>query len=330
MNVTGMICIYIQVRRFFTRLPPVNVECVQGINRLTGSYSHKSLPMDKNKVLIITGMHRSNASVITQWLRKCGLETGNDLPGMNEPDEYRHFEDVDFLDAHKAILKSHRLPDNGFTASPLNPLSYNERDRLKDIVFYKNQFNRQWGWKDPRTCLFLETYRQLIPDAFYLVVWRDYQSVVCSLINQVYRQAEKKYTARKGVTKFIWDRLVKKRQLKVLCKKHCQSFLKTWITYNQAILHHIGSLPENNYIITEHTALYKNDKPVFQYLTDSWGFALRFCSFKSVYKEMLLNKSFNIDACITDTTLISQAKHIENELLRLSVLNSRSHSLMAV
>jgi hypothetical protein len=162
------------------------------------------------------------------------------------------------------------------------------------------------------------------------VVLRDYQPVICSLITRMYQQAEKKYTGRNVMTRFIWDHVMKKRQMGILCKKYCQSFLKTWIAYNGAILHHIKGLPANNYMITEHAALYKDDKSVFQHLTGVWGFSLRFCSFTSLYKEVLLNRSFNIDAFIKDATLISRAKHIENELRRLSAVTAGSQSLIAV
>ncbi len=286
--------------------------------------------MEKSKILIITGMHRSGTSVVTQWLRQCGLETGNEQRETVAPGHYRHFEDADFMDAHKAILKSHRMPESGFTTAPLQALSYHEKDRLKDIIFYKNRFNRQWGWKDPRTCLFLDTYRELAPDAFYFVIWRGYQSVTCSLLNQLYKESEKKYMSRTGIGPLIWNVFLKKNYMKKLCRKYCVSYLKVWIAYYGSILEHIKHLPDHNYIITEHTALHENDQPVFKRLTGAWGFELRFKQFKPLFKEALLNTSFNIDAYIKDAALIVQAKHIENELLRLAVINSRHYAPVAV
>src|SRR3954462_3346732 len=123
----------------------------------------------KNRVLIVTGMHRSGTSLVTRWLSQCGLNIGQELMGAETGNEDGHFEDVDFLHAHQSILQSRRLTTEGYTEA-IEKLSQNETDMLRDIVNYKNGFNEQWGWKDPRTCLFLDTYRQLLPDAFYFVV----------------------------------------------------------------------------------------------------------------------------------------------------------------
>jgi hypothetical protein len=286
--------------------------------------------MVKNKILIITGMHRSGTSVVSEWLHACGLPLGDELLEADAGHENGYFEDIDFLNAHRAILKGRRLADTGFTATPLKPLSYSESDRLKDIISYKNGFNRQWGWKDPRTCLFLDTYHQLIPDAFYFVVIRGYQSVVSSMINHAYKQKESKYASRKGIVRFIWDRIMKKRAIESLCKKYCGQYIKIWINYNQAILQHVQRLPANRYIVEDHATLYTNDKSVFQHITGIWGFALKFYNFENLYKEVLMNKSFNIDACIKDASLISQAKDIEEALRQLSLSANKTHSLMAV
>src|SRR5204863_4091746 len=153
-------------------------------------------------VVIITGMHRSGTSLITHWLHECGLHVGNELLGADTGNDNGHFEDLDFLNSHKALLKSRRLSDNGFTTSPLKPLTCEEKDKLRDIISYKNNFNRQWGWKDPRTCLFLDVYRELIPDAFYFVVLRDFQSVTSSLIYRMYKQRAAKYASKKGIAAF--------------------------------------------------------------------------------------------------------------------------------
>jgi len=131
-------------------------------------------------------MHCSGTSAVTQWLNKCGLHVGDTLTGSVKDDD--QYEDVDFIVAHQAILKAHRFADSGYNG-PLRQLKEEETDRLKDIVAFKNSFNQQWGWKDPRTVLFLDTYRVLIPGAFYFFVLRDYQSVISSLINRLHTQS---------------------------------------------------------------------------------------------------------------------------------------------
>jgi hypothetical protein len=285
--------------------------------------------MVKNKILVVTGMHRSGTSVITQWLNKCGLHVGDNLMGAGTGNDDGHYEDLDFLHAHQAILRGHRLADKGYT-TPLKRLKEEEKDRLKDIISYKNGFNQQWGWKDPRTCLFLDTYRQLIPDAFYFVVLRDYQSVVSSLIFRMYKHAVKKYDSRKGLSKFIWEHFKKKRRMKVLLKNHAESYLKVWIDYNEAILQHLQHLPGDSYIVADYTILYEHDKTVFEHLTHEWGFVLNHFNFKNIYKENLLHSVIDTNPYIKDKSLLSRAAVIEAALRHISISTSKSRALHAV
>ncbi len=285
--------------------------------------------MVKNKILVVTGMHRSGTSLVTQWLHKCGLHAGDALPGPGAGNEDGYYEDPDFLYAHQGILKGHRLPVNGY-ADPIKQLSHNETDILKDIIHYKNGFYQQWGWKDPRTCLFLDTYRQLIPGAFYFVVFRDYESVVSSLIGHMHQQTEKENASRKGLSKFIWENFKKKNSISKLCKKHCQHYLKLWISYNEAILQHLQQLPAGNYLVADYAALYNNDRPVFERITGEWGFTLRFVHLKSIYKNHLLHNSFTIDAYVKDKTLLGKAASVEASMRRMTMMSTKIQAMNSI
>ncbi|HZX74061.1 MAG TPA: hypothetical protein VFE57_06560, partial [Cyclobacteriaceae bacterium] len=70
--------------------------------------------MAPNKILVVTGMHRSGTSVVTQWLQQCGLHVGDELLGAGIGNSVGHFEDVDFLRAHSDFLKRRRLAEKGF------------------------------------------------------------------------------------------------------------------------------------------------------------------------------------------------------------------------
>jgi len=274
-------------------------------------------------------MHRSGTSLVTRWLNGCGLHVGEELIGAETGNEDGHFEDIDFLHAHQSILKGRRITDEGYTEA-IPALSNDEKDTLNDIITYKNGFNQQWGWKDPRTCLFLDTYRQLIPAAFYFVVLRDYRSVVSSLIRRIYKRTEKKYSLRSGLSKFIWEHFKKKRRMRMLLKKHSQHYLKVWIAYNEAIAGHLQQLPADNYIVTDFTALCGGDEPVFRHLTEQWGFSLNFLRFKNIFRKSQVHEPADIDAYIKDKTLLNRAAAAEASLRRLSMFNANPQALYAV
>lgn len=283
--------------------------------------------MTRNKTMIVAGMHRSGTSLITQWLQRCGLHVGDNLLGADTGNDNGHFEDLDFLDSHKAILKSQRLSDNGFTAVPLKPLSCSDVDRLKDIIAYKNSIHVQWGWKDPRTCLFLETYHSLLPDAFYFVVLRDYQSVIASLVYRMYSQKEAKYAGRKGIGGFLWRQFLKKRKMETLRKKYTQRFLQIWINYNQAVLNHINRLPEEQYMVADYTVLVENDRMVFEQLVHQYGFNLQYFDFSTIYKPKQLNKPYEAEAYIRDKSLLIKAVYIQESLQRKNIVHAPMKAL---
>lgn len=268
--------------------------------------------------MIIAGIHRSGTSLVTQWLHQCGLNVGDELLGAGTGNENGHFEDLAFLNSHKALLTVRRLSDNGFTDSVLKPLSFEEKDKLKDIISFKNSYYAQWGWKDPRTCLFLDVYHELIPGAFYFVVIRNAVPVVSSLINRMYKQSEQKYNGRKGLGTFIWKHFIRHKKMEMLRKKYSQRLLKIWIHYNNIILQHVKQLPATQYLVGDYTIGFNHQQLVLNRL-EEMGFVLQPVNFLSIYKPEQISQSFDIAPYIKNKSLLSKAVAIEDALRQLAI-----------
>src|SRR5438309_12089516 len=131
----------------------------------------------KNKALVITGMHRSGTSLVAQWLHRCGLHLGDEVLGPAIGNTEGHFEDIDFVYLHEDILQTHLLPHSGLLEHAVSKLTYAEIEAMELLILKKNSKQEEWGWKDPRTCLFLSHYRSLLSSACYLIIFRDYSSV---------------------------------------------------------------------------------------------------------------------------------------------------------
>ena len=157
-----------------------------------------------SNVLVITGMHRSGTSVVTQWLHRCGLPIGTKLVPGGIGNAEGHFEDVDFLALHEQLLKNRKLPVSGFTDQPLQLLTAIDKQQLQALIVVRQRENSQWGWKEPRTCLFLDIYKELLPSAFYLVVVRDHNATVNSMLSREYATHIGKFQATKGLTRMKW------------------------------------------------------------------------------------------------------------------------------
>jgi len=271
--------------------------------------------MNDNKVLVITGMHRSGTSLLTQWLQKCGLHIGDQLLGASTGNEEGHYEDLDFYECHKRILVKNKYHEDGFVNLTRLQPPPKEAQLMRNMVLVKNAMRAQWGWKDPRTCLLLQEYRTIIPDAFYLVILRDYQSVVSSLISRTYNETARKYGRKKGIKHFIWDKFGKPYRKENLLKKYSEHYVKVWIAYNTAILEHLQATDPDHYLVVDHANLFTDNEEVFHHLENKWGFDLNYVDFNTIYKKQLLSNVLDIGAYVNDKSLLKKAADLQQLLI---------------
>ena len=162
---------------------------------------------ESRSVLLITGMHRSGTSLATSLLQSSGVFIGDRLMGGTTGNIKGHFEDWDFVDLHRDALISQTANREGWTTRTDFVLSREYLARAKALVSARNH-HLIWGWKDPRTTLFLNSWSQLIPVAKFVFIYRSPWGVVDSLF-------------RRGDEIF---------------KSDPEIAIQTWFSYNQAIL----------------------------------------------------------------------------------------------
>lgn len=131
-------------------------------------------------VLVITGMHRSGTSLIAAVLQEAGVYLGDELIGADTGNIRGHFEDVDFVQFHQTVLRSQNLDIDGWMIQPNKHILPEYVTVAKTLIIRKSQRNL-WGWKDPRTTLFLNFWQTLIPQAKFIFVYRSPWEVVDSL-----------------------------------------------------------------------------------------------------------------------------------------------------
>jgi hypothetical protein len=136
------------------------------------------------------------------------VDLGDDLLGANRSNPYGHFEDVEILAFHRRILER----EFGHQMWVPGPPPLNDRDWTQArMLIAERQHKERWGWKDPRTSLFLDLWADLLPGAHILVLIRHPDLVVDSL-------------GRRTDTRFyqFW--------------KH-DTFARAWLIYNRACHH---------------------------------------------------------------------------------------------
>jgi hypothetical protein len=264
-----------------------------------------------NKVLIILGMHRSGTSLVAQWLHRCGLHIGTRLVGAGRGNIEGHFEDRDFLDLHRSILISNNLPDTGLVSEFDTALNNTHLAEIKGLIALKNSLFEEWGWKEPRTCLFLEQYMHVLPAAKYIILLRDYNSVVDSLIRRDFDKTESKFLQKCNfVNRLIWKCYKRRKVNWLFHTRRTAHYLKVWILYNEKLLQHLQEIDPRDYLLIDVNSLTKQSDMVLGYIKESWSFTLSSIPFLQVYNKSLINNKADIQRFIKDDSLIEKAMQL--------------------
>lgn len=138
----------------------------------------------RSPVLVVAGMHRSGTSCVAELLASAGLALGDDLLEADARNPRGYFEDREIVEFHRRLLSAHGLADDGFVGDVRIEPTATFCDEALRLIEARRGLLRPWGWKDPRTVLFLRLWCELVPDARYLFVYRPPWDVVDSLFRR--------------------------------------------------------------------------------------------------------------------------------------------------
>lgn len=150
--------------------------------------------------LCIVGMHRSGTSVVSSLLQSGGLDIGQHLLGAGPGNVKGHFEDLDFFQLHVHILRSRRISSTGFTLQQDIPIGEKHVRQARALIAERRRRGVPWGWKDPRSTLFLDFWRQMLPEANFLILYRCPGDVIDSFI----RRGDKAFRSNPGFAVQLW------------------------------------------------------------------------------------------------------------------------------
>jgi hypothetical protein len=121
------------------------------------------------KAICILGMHRSGTSTITRAINFLGAYLGEEKdmvePGFDNPEGFWELRDV--VAFHKRIMTSLKRGEDD-TVAPL-PRQWHLRKEMQPFkeelhALIRRHFTDQplWAWKDPRTCLTFELWKDIL------------------------------------------------------------------------------------------------------------------------------------------------------------------------
>jgi hypothetical protein len=200
-------------------------------------------------------MHRSGTSLVASVLRQAGLDIGREEfgPGIGQP--RGHFEDHDFFHLHEAILAA--AGRTCFTADEASIAEVDPAFQAQATALVAARADRPfWGWKEPRTCLFLDLWERLLPQARFLFLYRHPVDVALSL----------------------W-----RRNIDLEIRRDPWLAFRAWELYNRRLLDFRDRYPERCFLA--HAPALAADFPgFFQRLTAKLDLPLRAGDFGALYE----------------------------------------------
>lgn len=223
-----------------------------------------ALDTQKSSVLILTGMHRSGTSLATALLQSAGLHIGRQLLEGNSANLKGYFENVEFVKFHQAVLQSQEIDSDGWTLQERIEVEDQYIDRAKEIV-EENRISRIWGWKDPRTTLFLNFWANLLPESNFLLVYRSPWDVIDSL----YRRGDDVFQTQPELA------------------------VKVWLHYNQQIINFYNHF-SSRCILANIGAIVKDPQPYIE--TVNQKFKIQLGKPTEAFYESSLLQTYNQDS----------------------------------
>lgn len=222
------------------------------------------------KVLCITGMHRSGTSLTASWIQQCGLQIDDgNLIGAAVGNELGHFEDADFVKLHSRyltriwpasknwIVKEHREIDRDTKHAFME-------EAIKLIEARNNRYEF-WGWKDPRSVIFLDIWKELIPNLKSLLIWREGTEVVGSLVRRSRKATHPVY------------------------KIGAYTSFRVWKFYNERMLSYYEKNPDDSILVNIRDIVH-NDHLVIQEIVGRLNLDLKHSSIRELVQDNLLRQ----------------------------------------
>ncbi len=142
--------------------------------------------------VMVLGFHRTGSSFLAGWLEQAGINmspSGYSLQaGPGNPDG--HFEDLAVLTFHCLLLKSRHAPFmeqwGGDRCIFLPDYDGDWKTHLPEFREMGRKLGRSkpWGWKDPRTLLFLDLWNEVFPGALKILLLRHPLEIFVSLVRR--------------------------------------------------------------------------------------------------------------------------------------------------
>jgi hypothetical protein len=157
-----------------------------------------SAGFERGAVVVCTlGMHRSGTSLVSRMLNLLGVDLGPVAPtsrkGADNPKGYWEHDSLVAIDDEILARFGGRWdePPRLPASWPCDPRLADLREKARALLEEDFARSAAWGWKDPRTCLTLPFWQELVGPMRYVLCVRSPSAVAASLTCRNAMSAEK-------------------------------------------------------------------------------------------------------------------------------------------
>ncbi len=262
-----------------------------------------------NKVLFVAGMHRSGTSLTAQWLFRNGVNLGESLLSGYSDNPYGHFEDIELLSFFTKELELNKINQHGLMIKKSDKFCIRRYDEFLNLINKRSRNEIIWGWKEPRSTLFLNEFSNIINNLHVLAVYRHPYLVIESLYKRL--RKNKWYYTRNPLKKFLWfiDIDLNKR-------KWIKIFENTYCVYNEAIIDFYEKNPNKIYLFDIDNLLIE-EANLSKWLSRNLGITIK-TNISSVLDKSILNHKIAKNECN-----LNKALKVYHKLNKLASINER-------
>ena len=228
-------------------------------------------------------MHRSGTSLSGNLLEQSGLFIGEELLSHGFDNKKGHFEDLEILDIHEKDLSLKQLDTRGLKGVIEGNLNFEAAtNNAIDAFLLKREDKPLWGWKEPRTTLYLQNWKLKLPTVKCIAIYRDYDAVESSLIRRY------QYKLKHGVA---MSHLVRVKHallypINIFIKK--REAYNAWCVYNENILAFKKQYPDDM-VIVELNHFLKEYNEIITAINENFNISLKKIEVEKIFETALLN-----------------------------------------
>ncbi len=251
----------------------------------------------------IAGMHRSGTSLVAGWMHNSGVFLGNSLLESASSNPKGHFEDEEVLEFHSRILEKEGFHRSGLTITKSDfQLDGEARDWIKSFSDERKALS-VWAWKEPRSTLFLESWKEIIPELKVIGIYRKPELVVESLYKRL--KKNKWYYTRNPLKRMHWF-----FDIDLGKSKWKRKFSKTYALYNQELLNFQKKHPEDT-LLFEISDIISKPLEFHKSVNSLLKTNIELIPFENFYTESLLTKSEEISPEGIDSIALEAYKNLK-------------------